>query len=175
MAEKYAYGIKSVKFGIPTGSNTMPGTLTPWAQTVKGSLTLSEDEAQQKEFFVEETTTAVHKVVTEAGSLKLKWRGYEITPEAIAVVKGGTAGTTGSGATKKLTYDGPVTVDIINLALQVVTTNDIVFNIYKTAVLGRFDSSLGRENLLELEVAASALDPGNGASPYQIEVPDPQA
>ena len=33
-AEKYAYGIKSVKFGTPTGSNTMPVSLTAFAQTV---------------------------------------------------------------------------------------------------------------------------------------------
>jgi phage-related tail protein len=48
--EKYAYGIASVKFGTPTGSSTMPasGNMTTWSQTVAGSFTLSEDEAQEK-------------------------------------------------------------------------------------------------------------------------------
>ena len=85
-AEKYVYGIKSVKFGTPSGSNTMPA-LTAWAQTVEGSLTLSEDESQEKEFKVEEATSPVKTIVTDVGSLAAKWRAYDLTPAIVAVVK----------------------------------------------------------------------------------------
>jgi len=172
-AEKYAYGIKTIKFGTPTGSATMPGTLTQWAQTVQGSLTLSEDEAQQKEFFVEETTTPVMSIVTQAGAVKVKWRAYDLTPALMTVVKGGTSGTAGSGASAVLTYAGPVTVAAVNLALEIETTNGAKFNVYKAAVVARFDSSVSREQLLEMEVSATALDPGTSLSPYGITLPNP--
>jgi hypothetical protein len=173
--EKYAYGIKSVKFGTPTGTATMPtaGAMTTWAQTVAGSLTLSEDEATTKEFKVEETTSPVKEIVTDAGALTAQWRAYDLTPTYLTVVKGGVGGTAGTGAARMLTYDGPTSVTDQELALEITTTNNIVFSIYKASVIARLDGGVGRENLLEVEVRAKALDPGDGGSPYQIELPHP--
>ena len=71
-----------------------------------------------------------------------------------------------------MTYDGPVSVVAMELALEVITTNDVVFNIYNASVIARFDGAISRENLLELEVKATALDPGDGSSPYQFRLPD---
>lgn len=168
-AEKYAYGIASVKFGTPTGGSSMPSTLTPWAYTVRGSLTLSEDEAQTKEFKVEEVSSPVLEVVTDVGALTAKWRAYDLTPSLIEVVKGGTAD---SGA-QILTYAGPKSVAAKELALEITTTNGIKFEIYKASVLARFDGGVSAENILEMEVSAKALDPGSGTSPYMITVPNP--
>lgn len=170
-AEKYAYGIASVKFGTPTGTNTMPGTLNAWAQTVAGSLTISEEEAQKKKFNVEEVTTPVKEIVTDVGALAAKWRGYDLSPALLAVVKGGTSTT--PAAPTPHTYDGPTSVVAKELALEITTTSGIKFKVYKASVLARFDGGVGRENLLEVEVTASALDPGDGSSPYQIEIPNP--
>jgi len=172
----YLYGIKSIKYGTPIGAASadavMPATgdMTQWAQTVQGSFTLSEDESTTKEFFVEETTTAVHSVVTDAGQLKATWRAYDMTHTLIAIMKEGTAAT----ATGYNTYLGPETVDAVELALEITTTNDVIIEIYRASCLARFDSVLGRENLLEMEVTATALTPENtGAShpPYKISIP----
>ena len=56
---------------------------------------------------------------------------------------------------------------------EITTTNDVTFEIYNASVIARFDSTLGRENLLEVEVTATALDPGDGGSPYRISLPNP--
>jgi hypothetical protein len=175
--EKYVYGIKSIKFGTPTGSASMPvaSAMTAWALTVRGSFTLTEDEAQKKQFKVEEVTSPVKEVVTDAGALTGKWRAYDLTPSLIAVVKGGASGTAGSGASAMVTYAGPTSVVALDLALEVTTTNDAKLEIYKASVLGRFDGGISAESLLELEVSATALDPGDGGSPYMIGLPDPAA
>ena len=171
--EKYMYGIASVKFGTPTGSASMPvaSDMVSWAQTVAGSLTLSEDEATEKEFYVEETTTPVHSIVTQAGALRVRWRAYDMSVEMLEIVKGGTG--TENTAPDAHTYAGPVTIDSVNLALRITTTNGVTFDVYKAAVIARFDSALGREQLLEVEVQATALDPGDGGSPYNISLPNP--
>lgn len=171
-AEKYAYGIKTVKYGTPTGSSTMPETLTQWAQTVEGSFKLSEAESQQKNYKVEETTTPVATTVTDPGVTEMKWRAYDITPSLVAIMKGGTAGSE-VGPPAYLTYAGPVTVATVNLAIQIVTTNDVVFNFYKVACLCRFDGELSRNNLFEMEVGGTVLDPGTGGSPYIYKLPNP--
>ncbi|HCY40437.1 MAG TPA: hypothetical protein DHV48_03650 [Prolixibacteraceae bacterium] len=173
--EKYVYGIKSVKFGTPTGSSTMPAAsaMTAWAQTVRGSFTLSEDEAQKKEFKVEEASSPVKEIVTDAGALTGKWRAYDLTPALVAVVKGGASGTSGAGSAAMVTYAGPTSVVAMELALEVTTTNNVVINVYKASVLGRFDGGVSAESLLELEVTAKALDPGTGTSPYMLSLPNP--
>lgn len=170
-AEKYVFGVKSVKFGTPTGSDEMPGSLTAFAQTVAGSLTLSEDEAQTKDFNVEEVTTPVKTIVTSVGALTATWRAYDLSPATLALVKGGTSTTPAAPAAH--TYDGPLSVVAKDLALEITTTNDVVIKVYNAAVLARFDGSVGRENLLELEISAIAQDPGDGTSPYQISFPNP--
>lgn len=167
--EKYHFGIKSVKFGTPTGSDTMPASVTAWAQTVRGTLTVSEDAAQLKQFNVEEATSPVKQIVTNAGALKIKWRAYDMTPELVAVVKGGTAGT-GTGT---VTYKGPVSVEAKELALEITTNDDVVWSIFKASVIARFDGSMSAESILEMEVEATALDPGNGSNPYMYEAPNP--
>ncbi|HPV43786.1 MAG TPA: hypothetical protein PKX40_21610 [Spirochaetota bacterium] len=174
----YLYGIKSVKHGavVATGSGfAMPasGDLTPWAYTVQGSLTISEDESTTTEFYVEEVTTPVHSIVTDPGKLTMTWRAYDMTPDLIAVMKGGTAAT-GTGVDY---YYGPESVEPIERSLEITTTNDIVFEIPRASCLARFDSVLGRENLLEMEVKATALAPettGAGATdqaPYRFRIP----
>jgi hypothetical protein len=91
--------------------------------------------------------------------------------EYLEVVKGGTG--TETAAPGDHTYDGPVTIAAKELALEITTTNDVTFEVYKASVIARFDSTLGRENLLEVEVTATALDPGDGGSPYRISLPNP--
>jgi hypothetical protein len=172
-AEKYLYGIKSIKFGTPTGTSAMPAAsnMTQFAQTVQGSLTISEDESTLTEFFVEETSTPVHSIVSQPGALRATWRAYDMSVDHLKKVKGGTA--TKPAAPADHTYDGPITIEALELALEITTNNDVTFEIYKSAVIARFDSTLGRENLLELEVQATALDPGDGGSPYKISLPNP--
>jgi hypothetical protein len=174
----YMYGIKSVKYGavVATGDGfAMPASadMSSWAYTVQGSLTISEDESTTTEFFVEEVSTPVHSIVTDPGKLNLTWRAYDMTPALIAVMKGGEAAT-GSGEDY---YYGPTTIDSLEMSLEVTTTNNIVFEIPRASCLARFDSVLGRENLLEMEVKATALAPnttGTGTtdqSPYRFKIP----
>lgn len=173
MAE-YVYGIKSVKYGAVNATGSAPamppsGDMNAWAYTVQGSLTISEDEATVKEFFVEETTTAIQQIVTDAGQMKITWRAYDVTPSLVAIMKGGTASSDAS----YYTYSGPETVEAKELALEITTTNNAKVEIYRASCLGRFDSVVGRENLLEMEVVATALAPettGTDQSPYKISV-----
>nr|WP_319268312.1 hypothetical protein [uncultured Draconibacterium sp.] len=165
---KYGKGIVSVKFGTPTGSASMPGTLNAWAQTVEGSMNFSEEEAQTVDFNVEETTAPVDQAQTDAGGLTIQWRAYDMTPAMMAIVKGGTAGTD----TGVLTYDAPASNVAQKLALEVTMEDGVVFNIYKANVFARIDGQAGRGTLLEVSVSAVALDPGDGGSPWGYKTSD---
>ena len=161
---KYVYGIKSVKFGTPTGLATMPGTLTAWAQTVEGTFTLAESEDTLKSFKVEETATPVLTIVSEAGEMTLTWSAYDLSPAIIAIVKGGTA----TGSTK---WAAPATKPTISLAIEVETTDGAKFNIYKTSIFSTFDGAVTRGDLLQMKTKAVVQDPGSGVSPFDITFP----
>lgn len=173
--QKYAYGIKTIKFGTPTDAGTMPTGLNQWAETVEGSLTISEEEATLKDFKVEEKTAPIITLKTAEGALTAQWRAYDLTPSLLAIVKGGDATTSGSGSARVAIFKAPAVSESIELALQIETTNNIIFNIYKAAITSRFDGPVGRENLLEQEVRARAIDPGGtgDANPYEIQLPSP--
>ncbi|MDX9847468.1 MAG: hypothetical protein RBT74_10855 [Tenuifilaceae bacterium] len=166
-AEKYTLGLKWVKFGTPTGTATMPATLTDFAKTVKGSMTVDESESTIKDFNVEEVDAPVRQAITENGKLTLVWKAYNLDPEIIAAVKGGT-----STATK---FSAPAKSVIIEKALEVKSIDNVVFAIPKASIVARVTGQIGTDDMLQLEVKATAIDPGDGGSPWFIEhgVADP--
>jgi len=165
---KYSFGLKSVKFGTPTNTATMPVTLAPFAMTVKGSLKFTESDPTLKDFNVEEQSAPVEQVISEDSKLTVEWECYDIDPLIIAEVKGGS---TVDGASDT-TWKAPSSSSIIKKALQLETPTGIKINIPKASIVARFDGTIGKEELLKMVVKVTALDPGDGGSPYSIVIPD---
>ena len=161
ITQKYAYGIKSIKFGEPKSDGTMQNNLTQWAETVRGSLTITEDEATKYEPRVEEDAAPVESITVEVGALTVRWRAYDLTPALMKVVRDGTAGT---GATMG-TYTAPTGVVNKELALQVNCEGGVKFEIPRASVNVRFDGGVSLDSLLEVEVVARAVDPGGEDNP----------
>lgn len=158
---KYTIGLKSVKFGTPTETVTMPVSMTAWAQTVKGSMTIEESEAEVKNFNVEEVSSPVKQAIVQDGVLTVTWKAYDLDPAIIAAVKNGTA-----TATK---FSAAANSAIIEKALEVTTDEDVKFTIPKASIVARLTGSIGGEDMLQMEVKATAIDPGDGGSPWQVE------
>lgn len=164
---KFAFGLKSVKFGDPTGTVAMPETLTDFAKTVKGSMTLEESEATEEKFYVEEQSAPVESVITEDSELEATWECYDIAPEILAIVKGGTTTTS---ATEK-TWSAPSSAVRIKKAIQLTTESGAKITIPNATITARITGKVGKEELLKLSVKATPLDPGDGGSPFQIITP----
>lgn len=160
---KYSLGLKSVKYGTPTGTDTMPVTMTAFAKTVTGSMTIEEKDPSVKEFTVEELDAPIRRAITENGTLELKWKCYDIDPAMITIVKGGTATST--------KFSAPAKSVLIDLALEVTSDDNVEFHIPKASVSARITGSIGGEDMVQMEVTAVAIDPGNGGSPWAIEFP----
>lgn len=160
---KYSIGLKSVKFGTPTGTVTMPVTMTAFANTVEGSMTIEETEAETKQFRVDELAAPIRESVVRSGNMTLKWKAYDIDPAIIAVVKSGTATST--------KFSAAAQDAIIEKALEVTSDDNVVFTIPKASIKARITGQIGGEDMIQLEVSATAIDPGDGGSPWQIEHP----
>lgn len=165
---KYTFGLKSVKFGTPTGTVAMPAVMDLFAATVKGSLKLSESEPTLKEFFVEEQSAPVEQVISEDSKLTAEWQCYDISPDIITKVKGGTVT---AGASDD-TWAAPAGSSLIKLAVELETSKGVKVKIPNASVVARFDGTLGKEELLTMSIKLTALDPGDGGSPFSVVIPD---
>jgi hypothetical protein len=166
---KYSLGLKSVKFGTPTGTSAMPETMESFAQTIRGSMTFSESEVTVKEFYVEEQDAAVEQTITESSKLEVTWKAYDLSSVFLKRVKGGPA--TESSENTKESWKAPSKTVLMKLALEVTSDSGAKYLIPRASIRGRLDGSVGREDMLSIEVKATALDPGDGEGPFSIEWP----
>lgn len=164
---KYVLGLKSVKFGTPTGTAAMPAALDmdDFAQTVRGSMTLSETEPTIQDFNVEEQDAPVEQAITESSKLELMWRAYDLSPAILELVKGG------DGTTLATTWKAAPKTTMIKLAIEVGTDNGTKVQIPNANIIARLDGTIGREDMLQLEVRGTALDPGDGGVPFSVVFP----
>ena len=145
MATNYVFSIKSVKYGTPTGSNTMPtsGDLTPLPYTVKGSITFEQTEGTFSEFYVDQLPDPIKVITSDKGKLATSIKIYDLNYETMAVLMGGTGDDT--GYTPALGW-----VDI-NLAMQINTDSLHTFDFYNSQVSARILDGGGRDKMFSIE------------------------
>jgi hypothetical protein len=158
----YIYKIKSVKYGTPTGSNTMPasGSLTALPYTVKGSVQLSETDGQTEEYKVDQLTDPIMVVATESGKLEAQMKFYDMDYTAMAALKGGVGNASGyapaSGA-----------VNVLK-ALQIDTVSGHRFDFYNAHLLTKIGPSGSSDGLLTLDTKVTALAATDGAGSWHV-------
>ena len=161
MAE-YIYTVSTVKYGTPTGSNTMPasGDMTALPNTVKGSVTLDETEGTTAEFEVDQQISPVMSTRTAEGKFSSVMQFYDMSFENIAALKGGTGNA--SGYTPATGYTN------ILKALEIMTVSGHKFEFYNAAVAARITGGLARDKMIVLEVKAIPLMSTDLAGSYYI-------
>lgn len=146
----------------------MPVTMTEFAKTVKGSMTLSESEATINDFFVEEQVAPVESVITEDSKMEVTWKCYDLSAEIMQIVKGGTT----TDGTTDTTWKAPTTSVTIKKAIELTTNSGVKILIPNANIIARIDGTMSKEDMLQMEVKATPLDPGDGGSAYHIVIPD---
>lgn len=159
MAEKLVYGIKSVKYGTPTGLATMPVTVAALAGTVKGSFTFSETESTTIDAVIEEADLPLETITSEASKLEGSWKIFDNTAATLVALMGGTA--TGD------VWDAPAVKPEVRMALEITTTAGPAIYIYKAKIVARETGILSKEGFKQIEIKFTALSPGDGLSGYK--------
>lgn len=93
----YIFSVKSVKYGTPTGTNTMPasGAMTDLPNTVRDSVTIEESDATIQKFYVDQKAEPVKSVITEMGEIMATMQFYDMDYATLAAMKGGTGNASG--------------------------------------------------------------------------------
>lgn len=158
---KHVIGLKGVKFGTPTGTAAMPVTMEAFAGTVEGSMTLSESEATIEKFKEEESVAPVAVSISAESEMEIVWKCHDLSPSILAKVKGGTA-----TATK---WTAPTSSVVIELAVELESLSGAKILIPKATIIARIDGTIGRGNILQMEVKATPMTPDDGGAPFDFD------
>ncbi len=162
----YAFKLKAVSFGTPTGTAVMPTTMTAFSKSVKGSVNLNESEPEIKELETEEDTAPEITIVSKDSQLVASWNTRDVSPAALAQIKGGTA----TGTTK---WAAPAKTSIIELALKMESQSGVVITVPRGRVIAVIDGTLGSDEALLVKIKVTALNPLDGGSPFELDYPAP--
>ncbi len=147
----YIYTVNTVKYGTPTGTNTMPasGSLTLLPNTVKGTVTLEETEGSSTKFYVDQQFSPINEVKTEEGELSSVMQFYDMDFATLAALKGGVGNASG--------YTPATGYTQVRKALEITTVSGHKFEFYNASLISRITGGLARDKMLAVEVKATPL------------------
>lgn len=160
MAE-YLFGITSVKYGVAADTNSMPTSLTPLPNTVKGSVSIDETEGSVTQFFVDQQYSPVREVKTEEGVISAVMQFYDNTFTHIAALKGGTADASG--------YTPATGYTTVNKALEIIMDSGHKLLMYNASITARLVGGGGRDRMFALEMKATPQLTSDSAGSWKLE------
>ncbi len=143
----YLFSVKTVKYGTPTGSNTMPQSLTAIGDTVKGSVTIDESEGTVTKFHVDQKQPPVRTVKTEEGELTATMQFYDLTFANVAAIKGGHGSATG--------YTPAIGFTQVEKALEIELDSGHKINMFNAMCVTRITGGGGRDKMFAMEMKAT--------------------
>lgn len=160
MAE-YLFGITSVKYGEPSGSNTMPSALNTLPNTVKGSVSIDETEGSTTDFMVDQQFSPVRQVKTEEGVLTATMQFYDMAYANVAALKGGSGDASG--------YTPATGYTTVNKALEILMDSGQKLLMYNASLVTRIVGGGGRDKMFALEVKATPQLTTDNAGSWKIQ------
>lgn len=162
MAVQHIYSVKSVKFGTPTGTGTVPdsGDLTALPNTEKGSVVIEESESTATPFYEDQSPYPIENIEQELGSFSLVARFNDIQFDTLATFKGGTGTVSG--------YEPATGWQTIKKALVIETDSGHTVDFRNAQCRMRITNLGGRDKLASVELKAMPLICADGSAPYKI-------
>lgn len=162
MAINYIYGVKSVKYGTPTGTATMPasGSMTPLPDRVKGSIAISEADGTSAKFYVEQKPHPIKVIKTEEGEFSASMEFYDLDYTTVAALKGGVGNA--SGWTPSNTFVN------IELALSIEMDSGQVIDFYNASCDTTLNFAGGRDTMGSMKMVAMPQLTADGTGTYHV-------
>jgi hypothetical protein len=163
MATEYIFGVTAIKYGTPTGSNTMPGGLTSLPDTVKGSITFEESEGSFTSFFVDQKKAPIKKVKTEEGEMTFTAQFYDMDGQYLTDFKGGATGIAG--------FELGTDYVTVEKAIEVTFDSGHTLNVYNGGCSARITGGGGRDKMVAWELKVTPQVTANNTGIWGIEYP----
>lgn len=159
----YIFSVKSIKYGTPTGSNTMPvsGNLTLLPNTVKDSVTIEMSDSVVQEFFVDQRAEPIKTVITEMPKLTAVAQFYDMDYVTIAAMLGGTGNASG--------WVPAVGFTQVEKAIEIELDSGHKIDMYNAHIDGKVLGGGGRSSMFAFELKMNPQMTTDLAGSYKIK------
>lgn len=167
-------GYKAFRMGAIAADGGMGTALTALGTTVKGSVTAKTSDATMKDFNIEEQAGAYESVVTAQPVLSGTLEIYDLDPDTVVKLWGGTSTVVGTGATKKKLFTPPTVFVPLEVSGELESLNGAILSVVRMQLLPVWALSFQDEELGKLTLNWAALGPKKAATTaYTLSIPDP--
>ena len=162
VAPNHMFSIKSLKYGTPTGTGTVPATgdLTALPMMAKGSISLDESESTVTDFYAEQSPYPIESIATENGKFTLTAKFNDMNFATLAVFKGGTGNAT--------SFEPATGWFQVKKAFVAELDSSHTFDFRNSQCMARITDLGGRDKLGAWELKATPLLCADGSAPYKI-------
>jgi hypothetical protein len=160
----YVYSVKTVKYGTPTGTKSMPVTLVTLPKTVKGSVNLDETEGTFTKFYTDQDRDPIMVTKTEEGEFSAVMQFYDMSYDQVAALKGGSRVT---GATTD-SFEPATGYTNVLKALEIEFDSGHKLQMYNASCFARITGGGGRDKMLALELKVNPLMTTDGTGSWRL-------
>jgi hypothetical protein len=157
---KYSIGLTSIKIGAIAGDGGMGTSLTTVGSTVADTCILASEEGQTTDFLIEEQDDPVYSITSQKGKITLAWSCYDVDPDTLVLFFGGTKVT---GPPEG--WEAPDTIAEVEKSIEVVPKNGGKIEIVRAKIAAKFNWSLQKSKLAQIDLVATVLAPTKAATP----------
>lgn len=153
MASTVTRGLASIQAATILGDGGTGTAWTTYGYTLEDSCSITEDDPETTEFYVEETDTPLDSS-EKAGKQVLTFQIADPDATALVAFLGGTK-TTGPPEV----WEAPATKPSIELSLKVTPTKGKILTIPRAKIVAKYDGAYSKKELKTLTVKATVLTP----------------
>ena len=155
MAQVVTKGLSTLKIGAIAGDGGPGTSLALLGQTLRDSISITEDDPTVNEIFSEESALAVYSDSTPGG-VTFKWTVVVMDLEVLIAVFGGTA----SGTAPNRIWNRPAIAPVIEQTVEVTPKAGFKkFTLPRTSISAKFSGTFGSSGAFTVDVTAKVLQP----------------
>ena len=163
----YIFSIKSIKYGTPTGTGTMPasGDLTDLGNTVKGSVTIDESEGTLTSFNVDQKKDPILQLSAGGEELSVVAQFPDVSYANLAALKGGASSTAGGFNT----FTPAIGFTTVQKAIECELDSGHKINLFNAQIFARITNGGGRDKMMAMALKATPLLTSDGLASWEIK------
>lgn len=164
---KRSLGLATLKLGNIAGDGGMGTSLTAIGDTVQDTAVLSNDENQLTDFFSEEQDDPVESIVSQKGKFTLSWSSYNVDPDIMVKLFGGTK--TGDGGVTPYKWAAPASIPDVEQSIELVDKKGNKIEIVRAKLTSKLQWNFKKTALAQIDIVATVLTPTKAnTAPYSI-------
>jgi hypothetical protein len=154
-------GLAQLRMGAVANDGGMGTALTVLSSTVVDTAVLTNEAPTETDFPIEEQDDPIYST-SVAGKRTIAWSTYDVTPDALVRVLGGTVTVDGSGNN---VYNAPINTPQLYVSIELTTLEGDVVRLVKVKINSVIEWNFQKSKLAQVNITGTILKPDKANTP----------